>query len=57
MAADNVVDVIAMLDRLVPAVRSVLVLGVVVVAGVVRRAGVRVGVVDRDRAHVVLLMR
>jgi hypothetical protein len=57
VAADDVVDVVAVLDRLVPAVRAVLVLGVVVVAGVVGRAGVGVGVADRDGAHVVLLMR
>src|SRR5437764_175428 len=48
VAADAVVDVVAVLDGLVAAVRAVLVLRLVVVALVVRRALRRVGLADRD---------
>ena len=50
VAADDVVDVIAVLHRLVAAVRAMLVLCVVVFAVVFGRAVVGVALGDRDRA-------
>jgi hypothetical protein len=48
VAADDVVDVVTVLYRLVAAVGAVLVLGAVVFAVVVGRALVGVGLGDRD---------
>jgi hypothetical protein len=51
VARDDVVDVIAVTNGLVAAVRAVPVPGFVLGAVVVRRAVVRVGVRDRDLAR------
>ena len=51
VAGDDVVDMIAVADGLVAAVRAVAVLGFVFGAVVVRSAVGRVGARDRDLAH------
>ena len=51
VARDDVIDVIAVADGLVAAIRAVAVLGFMLRAVVVRRAVARVGVGNRDFAH------